>query len=126
MNRIQRRRSKGWTMPEGAIYVGRGSRWGNPYRVGRNPWYGTWATMDAEEAVRWFRRALDGWLTADPRVLDPLRGATSLACWCRTDSPCHADVLIEALDPGATVMPSGVGGTQTPPSPDEPSQEQKW
>lgn len=32
--RIQRRRTKGWRMPEGAIYVGRPSRWGNPYRVG--------------------------------------------------------------------------------------------
>jgi hypothetical protein len=30
--RIQRRRAKGWRMPEGAIYVGRPTRWGNPYR----------------------------------------------------------------------------------------------
>lgn len=29
--RIQRKRTKGWTKPEGAIYVGRGSEWGNPY-----------------------------------------------------------------------------------------------
>ena len=32
--RIQRRRTKGWRMPEGAVYVGRGSKWGNPYRLG--------------------------------------------------------------------------------------------
>lgn len=32
--RIQRQRTKGWRMPEGAVYVGRGSRWGNPFRVG--------------------------------------------------------------------------------------------
>lgn len=31
--RIQRRRTKGWKMPENTVYVGRGSRWGNPYRV---------------------------------------------------------------------------------------------
>ena len=30
--RIQRKRTKGWRMPEGAVYVGRGSRWGNPFR----------------------------------------------------------------------------------------------
>ena len=30
--RIQRRRTKGWRMPEGAVYVGRGSRWGNPFQ----------------------------------------------------------------------------------------------
>src|SRR5690348_3995079 len=29
--RIQRKRTKGWRMPEGAVYVGRGTRWGNPF-----------------------------------------------------------------------------------------------
>ena len=29
--RIQRKRTKGWRMPEGAIYVGRPTKWGNPY-----------------------------------------------------------------------------------------------
>lgn len=33
--RIQRRRAPGWRMPEGAIYVGRPSRWGNPFWVGK-------------------------------------------------------------------------------------------
>jgi hypothetical protein len=32
--RIQRRRSKGWRMPDDAIYVGRPTRWGNPWEVG--------------------------------------------------------------------------------------------
>ena len=32
--RIQRRRTKGWRMPENAVYVGRGTMWGNPYKVG--------------------------------------------------------------------------------------------
>lgn len=31
--RIQRKRTKGWRMPEGAFYVGRPSKWGNPYRA---------------------------------------------------------------------------------------------
>lgn len=29
--RIQRQRTKGWRMPEGAVYVGRPSRWGNSF-----------------------------------------------------------------------------------------------
>jgi hypothetical protein len=29
--RVQRQRVKGWTKPEGAVYVGRGSRYGNPF-----------------------------------------------------------------------------------------------
>src|ERR1035437_1021501 len=32
--RIQRRRTKGWRMPEGAIYVGRPTKWGNLWVVG--------------------------------------------------------------------------------------------
>lgn len=32
--RIQRQRTKGWRMPEGAVYVGRPTRWGNPFRIG--------------------------------------------------------------------------------------------
>lgn len=29
--RIQRKRTRGWRMPEGAVYVGRGSKFGNPF-----------------------------------------------------------------------------------------------
>lgn len=41
--RIQRKRVKGWRMPERTIYVGRPSLWGNPFTVGgfylnRGPW----------------------------------------------------------------------------------------
>ena len=38
--RIQRQRTKGWRMPEGAVYVGRPSPWGNPWPVGgeMQPW----------------------------------------------------------------------------------------
>lgn len=35
--RIQRKRTKGWRMPEGAVYVGRGSKWGNPFGPLRTP-----------------------------------------------------------------------------------------
>lgn len=33
MKRIQRSRAKGWRMPDGAIYVGRPSPWGNPFPI---------------------------------------------------------------------------------------------
>lgn len=40
MKRIQRQRTKGWRMPEGAVYVGRPSPWGNPWPVDHDamPW----------------------------------------------------------------------------------------
>lgn len=34
--RIQRQRRKGWRIPEGAVYVGRPSKWGNPFRLHGN------------------------------------------------------------------------------------------
>mgnify|MGYP000330179115 CR=1 FL=1 len=40
--RIQRQRTKGWRMPEGAVYVGRGSRYGNPFKVERVPNWPRW------------------------------------------------------------------------------------
>lgn len=40
--RIQRRRTAGWRMPHGAKYVGRPTRWGNPFRVGDRYVSRTW------------------------------------------------------------------------------------
>lgn len=33
--RIQRRRVKGWRAPPNTVYVGRGSKWGNPFVLGQ-------------------------------------------------------------------------------------------
>jgi hypothetical protein len=33
--RVQRKRTKGWRMPLGAVYVGRPTKWGNPF-IGPN------------------------------------------------------------------------------------------
>lgn len=94
--RIQRKRAKGWLMPEGAVYVGRPTKWGNPYSVGDlNPWTLN-KVADLCEAVALY--AQDWSLTVqhgDPwPLLDELRGL-DLACWCPLDQPCHADVLLE-------------------------------
>lgn len=47
--RIRRKRTKGWRMPEGAVYVGRPSKWGNPFLLQGN-WI-CWA------AIAWGFRA---------------------------------------------------------------------
>lgn len=31
--RIQRKRTKGWRMPSNAVYVGRPTKWGNPFKL---------------------------------------------------------------------------------------------
>ena len=80
--RIQRRRVKGWRMPPNTVYVGRPSKWGNPFRRREVGMY--------EVALRYQR--LRKISKADVRR--ELRGK-NLACWCPLDQPCHADVLLE-------------------------------
>lgn len=92
--RIQRKRTKGWKMPPNTVYVGRGSPWGNPFRITEH--------FTAADAVRDFRKFVDGQLTnGTGYALAPLRGK-NLACWCPLNQPCHADVLIELANPKDT------------------------
>lgn len=91
--RIQRKRTKGWRMPPGAVYVGRPTKWRNMYRVGN----GVGCFVTAQGAVDAFRRALEANQQSAERFRLPisqLRGK-DLACWCPLDQPCHADVLLE-------------------------------
>lgn len=86
--RIQRKRTKGWKMPENTVYVGRPSKYGNPYRVGM------YRDFTQSDAVRAFR----DWLSMHPEFVTEVQknlGGKNLACWCKLGSPCHADVLLE-------------------------------
>jgi hypothetical protein len=109
--RIQLKRSRGWRKPEGAICVGRPSKWGNPFRVGSHLVQGNLRKkrgdiefaaivlnreiIDAAEAVAAFRtKLLRGQLGISiDDVKRELRGH-DLACWCALDQPCHADILL--------------------------------
>lgn len=91
-SRIQRRRTKGWRMPEGAVYVGRPSRWGNPWVVGQATLMGPMTSRVV--AVGWFRSWAEQMVRHHPEWLTLLRGR-DLVCWCPLDQPCHADVLLE-------------------------------
>ena len=100
--RIQRSRAKGFRMPSNTVYVGRPTKWGNPWRIGlvpcgcRSPGecsHNSFRCPTAGEAVATFRL----WITQGAyrrQFLPELRGK-NLACWCPLDQPCHADVLLE-------------------------------
>ena len=86
--RVQRKRTKGWKTPEGAVYVGRPTKWGNPfsiYECGGGD-YGRGA------AIACFRHNLTDAQKEAARA--ELRGK-DLMCWCPLNKPCHADVLLE-------------------------------
>jgi hypothetical protein len=122
--RIQRKRTRGWRMPENAVYVGRGSIWGNPFVVGApsgcdfkdggdpTPMI---PELSLEKSLEFYRSLIGGmispemhphghqWFNAIQKKCGGhpgeiartfLRGK-NLACWCALDQACHADVLLE-------------------------------
>ncbi len=89
-------------MPAGVVYVGRPTRWGNPYRTDEHGPAG---------AVALYRARVE----ADPVLLAEIRaqlGGRVLACWCRLDAPCHADVLLQL----ANTPPDGVRAADPTPT----------
>lgn len=78
------------------VYIGRPSKWGNPFRVGE---YG----MNRGDVIEAFKN----WLNAPGQAVlleaakTELRGKI-LGCWC-APKPCHGDVLLQV----ANEEPSG-------------------
>jgi len=76
------------------VYIGRPSKWGNPYVIGRD---GTRAQVIAK-----YR----DWVLRQPALmaaLPELRGKT-LGCWC-APQPCHGDVLAALAQSAREVLP---------------------
>ena len=111
--RVQRTRKAGQPgIPAGAKYVGRGTRWGNPYKVVEHARHHTVVNPDGgiiysadnptdarRVAVDWYR----AWLSSQSSLLAAIRrelAGRDLACWCPLPEPgdpdhCHAAVLLE-------------------------------
>ncbi|WP_246839785.1 DUF4326 domain-containing protein [Pseudarthrobacter sp. NIBRBAC000502771] len=90
-------------MPENTVNVTRPGRWGNPWKEGSTGWTvlpgglinrEPHEPLTVEQAIESFRNSTEYQLTHDPEFLADLRGK-NLACFCRLDAPCHADVLLE-------------------------------
>jgi len=100
-SRIQRRRSKGWRKPPGVVFVGRPTKWGNPYIVGQH-------VSTNAEAVAMYEK----WLTTNPTLMNDLHELSdkTLMCWCAVGKPCHADVLLRLLSQPTRTPPDGNAG----------------
>ena len=102
--RIHRSRAKGFKMPENTIYVGRRSKWGNPFQIT--------ALVKREKAVEFYKECIlnntmayyyfDEIYATEiynhfkyiSENLHTLKGK-NLACWCSLKFMCHADVLLQ-------------------------------
>lgn len=72
--------------PKDAIYVGRPSKWGNPFKIG--------VDGDRRVVVELYKLHLAEIVRNEgQQALAELRGK-DLVCWC-APLPCHADVLLE-------------------------------
>lgn len=91
VTRIQRRRTAGYRQPPRTLYVGRPTRFANPYPIT--------ITTPRAKALDLFRAAF--WSDSLPikphDVAAALAGYDHISCFCPLDAPCHADELIKAL-----------------------------
>jgi hypothetical protein len=89
MARVLNKRTVG--VPEGAVYVGRPSKWGNQFVMGRDG-------MDRSTVIAKY----EAWLEAHDEVkraaVRELRGK-DLVCWC-APLACHAEVLLRVANGG--------------------------
>jgi hypothetical protein len=101
--RIRRSRAKGSKLesPNGlpVVCVSRPSRFGNPCRVGMFKGYTKSDAID--DYKRYLRRDLVVRSFENKWGLPPTRAeikaklkGKNLACWCKTDEACHADILL--------------------------------
>jgi len=91
--RIQRKRSKGWRLPPSTIYVGRPTRWGNPYKVGNPDLDNPGLFFTIYDVVNKYEQYINSDRNFQLTIIHFLRGK-DLACWCKLDQPCHADILL--------------------------------
>jgi len=87
MPRVLNQRIDG--MPRNGVYVGRPSRWGSPFVIGRDG--------DRAEVIRKYEEYLRSRQDLMAQ-LQELRGK-DLVCWC-APLPCHADVLLRLANEG--------------------------
>jgi len=90
--RIKLERKKGWRKPANTVVVSRPTKWGNPFQVAEYA-----GAIDPNAlAVAAYKK----WIFEPPQdelreqMVRELRGK-NLACWCRYNQACHADVMLE-------------------------------
>lgn len=70
------------------VYIGRPSKWGNPFRVGTDG--------ERDEVVKKYR----DWLMTQPELINQAKAelaGKTLGCWC-SPLACHGDVLVEVAN----------------------------
>jgi len=111
--RFQRSRAKGYKTPENTVYVGRPTKFGNPFKLTPDGWimcysinrnildhWIYWSAaggFDLSDIVdlyeQWIKGELKQSCLPTPPDYSILKGR-NLSCFCSLNKPCHADVLL--------------------------------
>jgi len=77
------------------IYIGRGSKWGNPYTHMKGKTKAEFLVGSREEAIEKYEE----WIRQQPNLLADLHELKNkrLGCFCRPHH-CHGDVLVELIE----------------------------
>lgn len=114
VNRIQRKRTKGFKTPKNTVYVGRPTKFGNPFRLTPDGWiqyhkvgkiigsaWCYWSVSNGftlKDIVELYEQWIKGELKHNglptPPDISNLKGK-NLSCFCSLQSPCHADILLK-------------------------------
>lgn len=119
MNRVQRSRQKGYKTPENTKYVGRPTKFGNPFRLTKDGYvqaistnrkiFNKWIMLtevggfDQKYIVLLYQLWIEGnlvnthpFLPKPPEAheIRELEGK-NLSCFCSLNVPCHVDILLE-------------------------------
>lgn len=95
-------------MPPNTVYVGRPSRWGNPWtpknltvtRIQGSEVVDSRPGTVAECVVAYARDVKSGEFGYSHSDVRRELAGKNLACWCPLDQPCHADVLLDIANGG--------------------------
>lgn len=106
--RIQRSRQRKQVSPNGLpiVYVGRGTKYGNPFKLGEkagDEWKGIFDKNDSyiylskgkvlkrKDALYLFEK----YKSLEMSEFREVNGGKNVSCWCKVEEECHADLLMK-------------------------------
>jgi len=92
--RIQRKRTKGWRMPENTVSVTRPGKWGNPYKEGVYSRFLGRKCEDVFDCITSFKYYVNSSVKLKKIIKEELKGK-DVACWCKEGADCHGDILLK-------------------------------
>lgn len=99
--RIQRKRTKGYKLPDNTLCVTRPSKWANPFKIGdkiRVEKTGKIIVIDRYVAIQLYLGYIIDKISNGEVDLAELRQYDYLACYCPIDKICHVDILLYLLE----------------------------